>query len=137
MASSEFSRAVRPFRKRFVRYMNQPLKKTKNAENSTRSNCSITRAYIGRLKEITNPPANQLKTEKTTRIRLEPAYLLWVVKDGEGRKYMGEGWACRLHRRLWLMGEGEHLPIAIGFPIGSNEKNNYIGVAGSAVYGPK
>ena len=90
---------------------------------------------MGRLKEITNRPANRPKTQKTTETRPRPANLLWVVKDGEGRKYMGEGWACRLHRRLWLMGEGEHLPIAIGFPIGSNEKNNYIGVAGSSVHG--
>jgi len=55
---------------------------------------------MGRLKEITNRPANQPKTQKRPETRPEPAHLLWVVKVGEGRKYMGEGWACRYHRRF-------------------------------------
>ena len=45
---------------------------------------------MGRLKEITNRPANQPKTQKTTETRPRPAYLLWVVKVGEKKKYMGE-----------------------------------------------
>ena len=29
---------------------------------------------------------------------------------------MGNRWACRLHRRYWLKGEGEHLPKAFHDP---------------------